>query len=181
MNYLEELAYWYFRFNGYFLITDFVNHQNEEIARTHDTDILGIRFPFVFENIGGNALDFNQDIVSVDKVICIICEVKSGRYNANEIFANRHIIKQNINRLGIYPLEKVDNIVEHLMSINHWEDRNTIIRKILVETNTSICEKYYSINKMTIVSEILRRKENYRKSQDRLFFNSNLIQFLFSE
>jgi hypothetical protein len=102
MNYLEELACWYFRFNGYFLIQNFVNHRHDELKYTHETDFLGVRFPNVFENIGGNKDDFNQRIISNNKIVRVIGEAKSGRYDSNEIFNSREVVKKMFYGLEFY-------------------------------------------------------------------------------
>ncbi len=52
MNFAEQLAYWYLRFNGFFPLTNFVLHHGTG-HRTSDTDLLAMRFPYVSEDIGG--------------------------------------------------------------------------------------------------------------------------------
>lgn len=42
MNYGEELAYWYLRFNGFFPISNFVVHRSSGIKRTSDVDVLAV-------------------------------------------------------------------------------------------------------------------------------------------
>jgi hypothetical protein len=183
MNYLEELACWYFRFNGYFLIQNFVNHRNDVgMEDTHDTDFLGVRFPNVSEHIGGNNVDFDQRIISNNKIMCVIGEAKSGEnYRPAEIFASKKVLKENIFRLGILSAENVtDGVIEHLFTHNYWEYDNYKIIKVLVAEVEKQDEKYLYISKDEIINEINRRKAAYRKNLDRLYFNSNLIQYLFS-
>lgn len=76
-NYGEELAYWYLRLNGFFTINNFVLHHNRE-GRTSDADILAVRFPYVYEEVGGRDEDWDDQLVgrfNKDKIVGLICEV----------------------------------------------------------------------------------------------------------
>ncbi len=54
-NFGEELAYWYLRLNGFFLIDDFVLHNADLVSSQNaDADVIGIRNPFTIERIGMN-------------------------------------------------------------------------------------------------------------------------------
>lgn len=67
MNYAETLAYWYLRLNGFFPLKNFVLHssrreerlgregaeQNEGYIPGADCDLIAVRFPHVYEEIGG--------------------------------------------------------------------------------------------------------------------------------
>ncbi len=51
-NFGEELAYWYLRLNGFFLIDDFVLHSEDlKSSQSADADVIGIRNPFTVEKI----------------------------------------------------------------------------------------------------------------------------------
>ena len=60
MNYGETLVYWYLRLNGFFPLTNFVIHKSDGVMYSSDCDILAIRPPLVFEEIGGQADDWDQ-------------------------------------------------------------------------------------------------------------------------
>ena len=57
MNYGETLAYWYLRFNGFFLIQNFVLHPLADgegsDKQAADIVLLAVRFPYVYEETGG--------------------------------------------------------------------------------------------------------------------------------
>lgn len=55
-NFGEELVYWYLRLNGFFIINNFVLH-HDTASRTSDADLLAVRFPYVYEDIGGREED----------------------------------------------------------------------------------------------------------------------------
>jgi len=42
----EELAYWYFRLNGFLNIPNFVIHPDTGSEQRTDVDLLGVRFPY---------------------------------------------------------------------------------------------------------------------------------------
>ncbi|SHF32168.1 hypothetical protein SAMN02745195_02362 [Thermoanaerobacter uzonensis DSM 18761] len=86
-NFAEELTYWYFRLNGFFLLQNYVLHNiGEERQRgTADADLLAIRFPYVYEEIGGHSNDWDSEKFSewgfnIEKNnLALIVEVKSGK------------------------------------------------------------------------------------------------------
>lgn len=59
MNYGETLVKWYLRLNGFFLIRNFVLHY-VGTRRTSDWDLLAVRFPHVYETIGGTRDDWDN-------------------------------------------------------------------------------------------------------------------------
>ncbi len=84
-NYAEELAYWYLRLNGFFVIENFVIHRLEkEEAHEYpsDADLLAVRFPNIKEIIGETAITFDKNMVlkfNSSKILGLIVEVKSSR------------------------------------------------------------------------------------------------------
>lgn len=106
-NYAEELAYWYFRFNGFFPISNYVTHPQERIFKEgySDTDIIAIK-PFgVYELVGlQRPIDYCEFlrekviIPNEGKTIGIICEVKAG-IDPQEEIDDRNIYAQ-MDRLG---------------------------------------------------------------------------------
>jgi hypothetical protein len=89
MNFGETLAYWYLRLNGFLLLQNFVLHRNAStIEHSADADLLAVRFPNVYEEIGGHADDWDTEKFArwgfdlVQQVIGLIVEVKTGKDNA---------------------------------------------------------------------------------------------------
>lgn len=84
MNYSESLTYWYLRLNGFFPLSNLVLHRwNIGNHPSADTDLLAIRFPRVFEQIGGQQDDWDQQRfigwgLRLDEPLALIVEVKSG-------------------------------------------------------------------------------------------------------
>ena len=175
MNYAEELAYWFFRLNGFFMISNYVNHRSHNLRYTHDTDLLAIRLPYVRESVG----QYYSEKFIDEKNYGLIIEVKSSYYNCDSIFSDKKILKENIERLGL--LIDVDRVVELLFESKDYEDDNIKIMKILIAKDIRESPKYSVITFEEILDYIRRKKELFRKHEDRMFFNSNLIQFLFSD
>lgn len=62
MNYGEELAYWYFRLNGFFPLLNYVIHRCHDVDYSSDCDLLALRCPNVFEEKGGQEQDWCQEL-----------------------------------------------------------------------------------------------------------------------
>jgi|GEM_PF-5594797 len=104
----EILAEWYFRFNGYFPISNFIIHDagfhKQPGGQLTEADILAIRLPYTIEVINGTEkeivikthkeLDVKQGIMDF-----IIVEVSSGICKNNWIDK-----KQRIDRYQLYKL-----------------------------------------------------------------------------
>ena len=76
----EELAYWYFRLNGFLTIQNFIVHDERKANQRTDVDILGVRFPFRSE-IG--IVDDAYFTEYSPKSLYILTEVKTGLCNLN--------------------------------------------------------------------------------------------------
>src|SRR5260370_1616652 len=129
MNYGETLTYWYLRLNGFFLLRNFVLHPPYESEGTNnqaaDSDLLAVRFPHVYEDIGGQPDDWDSRFRTwgfylEEDVIGLIIEVKTSpnanRSEIRENSFNRSRIKQAVQRMGMFKLEDTEDIVDELWS-----------------------------------------------------------------
>ena len=106
-NFGETLAYWYLRLNGFFPISNFVLHRSKTNKYSADTDLLAVRFPYVYEEIGGQNEDWDNTFsewgLNLNKdIIGLIVEVKTGRIvtrRINQAF-NCERLKYSLQRLG---------------------------------------------------------------------------------
>ena len=92
MNYGEKLGYWYLRLNGCFPLVDFVMHSGSALKYSSDCDLLAVRPPFVFEEIGGQPADWDPYLSPLFTDGCtlgIICEAKTGAYELDKLFSAR--------------------------------------------------------------------------------------------
>lgn len=89
MNYGEEIAYWYLRLNGFFPITNFVIHRSQDIEHRSDIDVLAVRLPYVYEEVGGNPDDWDVSLINqldFNHGLGVICEVKTGEHSVSDLF-----------------------------------------------------------------------------------------------
>lgn len=183
MNYGEELAYWYCRLNGFFLLQNFVIHRKGNERYPTDCDLLGVRMPFVFEEIGGRPEDWDSflfDKFDITKILGIYVEVKTGAYNNDHLF-NRQYLKYAVERMGtINDVEaEIDTIDNNPITL--LENR-TQIGKILIAQNAPRrpYDKFVYISISHVIEFITARINRYpsEKFRDRIFFNSDLLQLL---
>jgi hypothetical protein len=111
MNYGEILIHWYLRLNGFLLLQDFVLHKGAaRRGQSSDVDLLGVRFPYVYEPIGGQVDDWDEAFFSMingtflNSPTAIIAEVKTGcsaRKDIEKSFSARRVTRA-LRRLGIW-------------------------------------------------------------------------------
>jgi hypothetical protein len=180
MNYGEELAYWYLRFNGFFPLTNFVLHRDDNNNRPSDCDLLAIRHPFVYEEVGGQSDDWDSrlaDFLDLDnKTIGIICEVKTGRIG--QIF-KRSNVDRAVSRLGFFA--DAEAAKAQLSSQHTYSEANFQINKLLIADIEQYPQSSASFISLTHARSFLKEriiKYQNTKVADRLFFNSSLLQEL---
>ena len=181
MNYGEEIAYWYFRLNGFFPITNFVIHRSSEIDYTSDCDLLAVRLPYVYEEIGGKPDDWDENLVKqlgFDRPIGVICEVKTGSYELEGIFRPQYV-RYSIGRLGLISKASVDDLAESLEDRPFIETREGYcICKILIANDKKESASFFYISLNSAEDFINDRIRKYpaEKYAARLFFGSTSFQ-----
>lgn len=181
MNYGEERAYWYLRLNGFFPIGNFVIHKSGEIKYSSDIDILALRPPLVFEEIGGKNDDWHKELlefIKLDRFVGIVCEVKTGRYDPKDLFKKENVI-YSIQRIGLTPpenAEKYGNELEDKPGLN-IEDAYQIC-KLLIANKGENTDRYHFISMDSVIDFLRSRIRKYPKEKyrDRMFFSSILFQ-----
>lgn len=125
-NFAEELTYWYFRLNGFFLLENYVLHNVGEGNQrgTADADLLAIRFPHVYEKVGGQGKDWDKDkflewgFDIEEDHLALIVEVKSGENVEKSEIENSFSperLKTALYRFGIFPRDDVSCIHKNLL------------------------------------------------------------------
>jgi hypothetical protein len=126
VNFAEQLAYWYLRLNGFFPLTNFVLHRHDDYdPHSSDADIVAVRFPHVYEPIGGQSDDWDPkfrdwDLTLTEETIGLIVEVKSGRERPTNDQQSR--MEYAVGRLGMFTREESVNVAGALCG-------NSTIRK----------------------------------------------------
>ena len=118
MNHSEWVAYWYLRLNGFFPLHNFIVHRIPPQIRSTEIDLLAIRPPHVFEEVGGQDDDWDDSLLTQEdrqRFIAIICEVKRrNNYEADTVFRPREI-RYAINRFGILGRDRAQDVAEVLI------------------------------------------------------------------
>jgi len=193
VNFGESLAYWYFRLNGFMPLTNFVLHRPDPLHRHNaDADLLAVRFPHVYEEVGGKQEDWDNDQfkkwgLDFRNVISLIVEIKTGRYSEesiNRAFDERRVLYA-LRRLGVVNQEACEEISGELSRKGVVHYRAFSFAKILVsnsENAVGSCEKITPCCRIELqhtVDFIRSRMHRYRadKEVSRMFFSGDLIQF----
>lgn len=118
-NFAEDLAYWYLRLNGFFLVRSFVVHR-PDLAYKADIDLLALRPRHVYEEFGGQPFDWDPvfqqwglapstDTADWERIIGLIVEVKCGNFSATgkrgiqQGFFSLLRITEAVGRIGLVP------------------------------------------------------------------------------
>jgi hypothetical protein len=187
MNYGEELAYWYLRLNGFFPIADFVIHKSGGMKRSSDCDVLAVRPPYVYEEVGGKPDDWDQALLSqldCNRTIGAICEVKTGGYTLDKLF-RKHNLKSPLGRLGFTPWVEVNRITDTLFDaqIVNIGDSYQIFKLLIANEEPREQQRFIFVSLAHAREFLMRRMKKYlpEKNRDRMFFNSNLLQDLIEQ
>jgi len=183
MNYGEKISYWYFRLNGFFPLVNFVVHRTEEIRYSTDIDLLAVRFPHVYEPVGGQPSDWDSKLMDHfdnDAIIGILCEVKTGNYDVSSLF-KFETVKYALTRFGFKPeLGKYADELKNSPMVTFFHNNQKYqIAKILVSNRQNqgeVCCIHFKLDddlKKFISDRIERYKR--KKWQDRMFFPSNYL------
>lgn len=180
MNSSEELAYWYLRLNGFFPLTNFVVHRHQAAQHRSDIDVLAVRLPHVFEEVGGQPTDWDPFLMGrlpFEQVVAVICEVKTGAFDREKIFRPEQV-KPAVARLGIWPRARVDTITEQLNAEASVASPEGVVCKLLVTEEASESESYLNRTVPDLETFIDDRIARYpfEKYGSRMFFSAGLFQ-----
>lgn len=181
MNYGETNAYWYLRLNGFFLIENFVVHRTEEIEYSSDIDLLGLRLPHVFEEVGGQNNDWDETLLSQlnpNLMTGIVCEVKTGGFDEDELFRKKYL-RYCLDRFGFMPnlSDHTDKIFENMITFIEFEGQQFQIIKLFVSNTEAKRQDFLQLRIKHLRQFIDNRIQKYKqlKWQDRLFFQSDFL------
>ena len=191
MNFGETLAYWYLRFNGFFPLSNWVLHglRGTPDHHTADCDLLAIRFPHVYEDIGGRDYDWDSARfeawgLGFGHTLGLIVEVRTGsdpsKYHLDRSFHARRV-KHAVQRFGFWERGIAQQVADSL-EINATVHKSGItVAKLSITASEPDCDPSLCLRlKLDKAKEfLLRRIANYNeKHMDRMFFTDNLMQYL---
>lgn len=188
MNYGETLAHWYLRLNGFFPLRDFVLHRGEASSRTRDCDLLALRFPHVFEEVGGQVSDWDRARfegwgLSLDRPLVLVVQVKTGREGTDGGAFHRPFLLQALRRTGLWTSQAAEACATALEGAATHDTKEAQVAKLLVASRPRVQKsRYRALPLSEALAFIQVRFQIYReaKQADRLFFPDDLIQFLAS-
>lgn len=186
MNYGETLTYWYLRLNGFIPMRNFVLHRaNIEGQAAADTDLLAVRFPHVYEEIGGQPLDWDNRRfgawgLDLRNNVALIVEVKTGRINPDRRWWRRERLQAAVLRLGILDRRDVPAITGGLEQLPAVQVGSWVIAKLLVTDQPREHDSWLNLALDDADEFIVDRIVSYKgdKRADRLRFPDDLMQYL---
>ncbi|MBD0371452.1 MAG: hypothetical protein ICV60_11490 [Pyrinomonadaceae bacterium] len=186
MNFGEALTYWYLRLNGFFPLSNFVLHRAGISDRpSADTDLLAIRFPHVYEVIGGQPGDwdterFNGWNLSLNDKLALIVEVKTGM-PVGELRAWRSgRLRAALQRLGMFEQAQIEGLTRDLQAASAARLDSWVVAKLLVSNGPRQNEQWNNLLLEEAETFVRLRLEKYKRQKyaDRMFFPNELIQYL---
>jgi hypothetical protein len=182
-NYGEELGVWYLRLNGFFPIANFVLHRSADVHHAADCDILAIRPPSVFEEVGGQPGDWDEALrsfVNFDVWSAVIVEVKTGEAVVDVKLQNERRLTYALARLGVRSDD--NSAARNLLSTPSLVAEGLEIHKLVLNKEGTEVPYFHTISLRHTIDFIKGRFDRYtQKNSDRVFFNSELMQFLIAE
>ena len=186
MNYGEDLAYWYLRLNGFFPITNLVVHRSAGVEHRSDIDVLAIRPPHVYEEVGGRPDDWDQYLATslrFDRPLGIICEVKTGGYDPGKLFRSEHV-EYAVRRLGLVDTAESGGVATTLaeMPILELSD-GSAIGKLFISNTDHQAGPFFTRTLGQVEDFLADRVHRYpaEKFASRMFFPTGVFQHLIAQ
>jgi hypothetical protein len=164
-----ELAYWYFRLNGFLTIENFILHRepdDKHPGMRTDADLVGIRFHH--RNEQGMADD--EVFQSCKKPLLVIAEVTCGECKLNGPWTKAD--RKNVNRLlaglGLLPPESVDLASKRLYEEGKVDSDGFTLQLVAIGMTFSDRLKRYDVLQVTweaVLSFIHDRFRRYRDAK----------------
>jgi hypothetical protein len=186
MNFGETLAYWYLRLNSFIPMRNFVLHRaNIDGRSAADTDLLAVRFPHVYEEIGGRPNDWDNASfaawgLNVNRKLAFIIEVKTGAVGREIRGGRPERLRAALLRFGMFDRGRVPEIARQLERANSVDANSWTIAKLLVTKQPSRRRYWLNLTLTDADHFIANRIREYRtpKLADRLRFPDDLMQYL---
>ena len=193
LNYGESLTYWYFRFNGFIPMCNFVLHGDTAKKRkASDCDLVALRPPHVWEVIGGQDNDWDRNLLGAlgydgKKTLAALIQVKTGEDEGNrpgEIteYFERHLEYLTC-RLGFWPRDEARAVAERFKGEAVLPHGDYVLSKVVIlrdqHARRSV-PQWIEWRLEDMVRFIYERMLKYTpdKFRDRMFFPDHLIQFI---
>lgn len=169
---LEELAYWYFRLNGFLTIKGFVVHPDQGTNQETDIDLIAVRFPNRVENLRNPMKD---DEVLVDKgrrIRLLFVEVKTSICALNGPWTRpeRKNMRRALAAIGPFPRDMWGEVAKALYEQGNFRDTTYHVSLTCLGSRESpdVRALYPEVPQVTwvhVCDFIYRRFRNYRQTK----------------
>ncbi len=163
-----DLAYWYFRLNGFFTLVNWVLHPVSRGGQRTDADILGVRFPFRAEF--SDLPDFDDaEFRALDRPLLLCAEVTRDECKLNGPWTDRN--RANINALlhalGPCRLDQISTVASVLYQNGVHREQNLSFSLFCVgnSVSESVRQRYPDVPQKTwadLITFIHHRFRTYR-------------------
>jgi hypothetical protein len=182
----EDVAYWYFRLNGFLLLENFYVHPDRGGGALTDADLLAVRFPHRAERVFDNPTDVMEDddqtlALTRDRIDVVIAEIKTGRCALNGPWTDpgRRNMQRVLAAIGVVPQARIGEAAAALYEHGYFEaDAALRVRLVAVgsRTDEDINTRYPRVSQVTwpdALRFIYRRLRRYRdQKSDTQHWNS---------
>lgn len=189
-NYGEELVYWYFRFNGFIPMANFVLH-GDDVLTGSDCDLVAVRFPYVFEPVGGQENDWDIDVLRSlghdgNRTLVTFVQVKTGQ-DGNQVAEIADYFRNHlaylVERMGLWPRARTLEIVEEFNQTGVLPKDQYVLSKVVVLRTARRRRNempWVELPFRQVIHFIMNRLVKYApdKFADRMQFPDPIIQLL---
>lgn len=180
MDYGEELAYWYLRLNGFFPLRNFVIHRSRRVEHRADVDVLAVRPPYVYEEVGGRSGDWDDYLTKqlpFDHSLGILCEVKTGAFAKDNLFRDDYV-RYAFPRLGLAPTKDCEKLVGELLSTMSvaLPDGGRVAKLLISQDRADGPYLNRTLSDIRDFLETRVKRYSLEKYAARMFFPSDLLQ-----
>ena len=170
----ERLAYWYFRLNGCFTITNFVVHPDEGRKQKTEVDIMAVRLPHRAELLYDPMKDDPIFYPNADRIKVILAEVTTRPCKLNGPWTKpeRQSMQSVLRAAGAFPLLYVDQQAQSLYDQGCYEDDHCTMTLFFIgkSVNRDLERRYRNVPQVTwahILDFIYDRFKKYREQKCR--------------
>ncbi len=163
-NRVENLVYWYLRFNGYLTVENFTVHPDFKKSPEAEADILAVRFPYSVEDPRNFHFERDLKIIRTDRIDFVIGEVKTGRCAINPSWQEpgRENIQYALRWFGFLSEAEIETVASTVCQHKQWQDDRYSVHFVCFgrEPDTDLQAQYpqlLQVSHSQIVEFIYRR------------------------
>ncbi len=168
----EKLAYWYFRLNGCFTITNFVLHPDIGRGQKTDVDIFAVRLPYREELLINSMQDDPIFLPNNNRLKVILAEVKTNTCNLNGPWTDpeQENMQRALKASGAFPSKIIPQAAQAMYSHGFYEDDSFTMTLFCIgdSRNLEIERRFPVVPQVTwlhILNFIYERFTNYKEQK----------------